>query len=105
MAFVPDINGVCSIDGTLEMTSMPTKMARTKIKMMSGMLGSIGFIAQSLMLNFDWLFSPHPDPLPGGEGTAIGCFQFFGSRPRESSRLPFSKPAQVSPSPRGRGSG
>ena len=31
IAFVPDIRGVCSIDGTLEMTSMPTKIARAKI--------------------------------------------------------------------------
>src|ERR1700759_978195 len=31
MALVPDINGVCSIEGTLEMTSMPTKMDRMKM--------------------------------------------------------------------------
>src|SRR5258706_11289890 len=30
MAFVPDINGVCSIEGTLEMTSNPTKIERMK---------------------------------------------------------------------------
>src|SRR4029077_16530914 len=30
IALVPDISGVCRIVGTLEMTSMPTKIARTK---------------------------------------------------------------------------
>ena len=31
IAFVPDISGVCSIDGTFEITSMPTKVASTRI--------------------------------------------------------------------------
>src|SRR4029453_770729 len=31
IAFVPDINGVCSIVGTFEITSMPRKIARTRI--------------------------------------------------------------------------
>jgi hypothetical protein len=30
IAFVPDINGVCRIVGTFEMTSKPTKIASTK---------------------------------------------------------------------------
>lgn len=33
MAFEPLINGVCSVGGTLVMTSTPTKMASTKIVM------------------------------------------------------------------------
>ncbi len=32
MALVPDISGVCSIEGTLEISSKPTKIASTKIK-------------------------------------------------------------------------
>jgi hypothetical protein len=35
MAFAPDIKGVCNTDGTLEMTSMPRKMERAMIKMIS----------------------------------------------------------------------
>ena len=35
IAFAPDINGVCSIAGTFEMTSSPRKMAKTMIKMLS----------------------------------------------------------------------
>ena len=31
IAFVPDISGVCSIVGTFEITSKPTKIARTKM--------------------------------------------------------------------------
>src|SRR3954451_20393928 len=31
MALVPDISGVCSVFGTFEMTSNPTKAARTRI--------------------------------------------------------------------------
>ena len=31
MALAPDISGVCSVEDTLEMTSMPTKTLRTKI--------------------------------------------------------------------------
>ena len=31
IAFVPDISGVCSIVGTFEITSMPTKIASAKI--------------------------------------------------------------------------
>jgi hypothetical protein len=30
IALAPDISGVCSKEGTLAMTSKPTKMARTK---------------------------------------------------------------------------
>ncbi len=38
MALAPDMRGVCSVGGTLVMTSNPTNMARTKTKipMMSG---------------------------------------------------------------------
>ena len=32
MAFDPDMSGVCKVDGTLEISSKPRKMARTKIK-------------------------------------------------------------------------
>jgi hypothetical protein len=32
MALAPDIRGVCSTDGTLEMTSMPRKIDNTIIK-------------------------------------------------------------------------
>lgn len=39
MAFAPDINGVCNVDETLEITSMPMKMASTKI--VSQMMGSV----------------------------------------------------------------
>ena len=31
MALAPDISGVCSVEETLEITSMPTKTLRTKI--------------------------------------------------------------------------
>ena len=31
MALAPDISGVCSVEDTLEMTSMPTKTLRMKI--------------------------------------------------------------------------
>jgi hypothetical protein len=32
MAFEPDISGVCSVDGTLEMSSKPRKIDKTKTK-------------------------------------------------------------------------
>src|SRR5215211_6010674 len=39
MAFAPDISGVCSVEETFEITSMPTKIASTKI--VSQMIGSV----------------------------------------------------------------
>ncbi len=33
IALVPDISGVCSVFGTLEMTAKPTNPARTRIAM------------------------------------------------------------------------
>ena len=39
MALAPDISGVCSVEETLEITSMPTKTLRTKI--VSQTIGSL----------------------------------------------------------------
>ena len=46
MAFVPDISGVCSVLGTLEITSKPTKAESTKTVMSERM--SPPFIASLL---------------------------------------------------------
>src|SRR6185369_17071879 len=49
--------------------------------------------------------APHPEPLPGGEGTASGRRILFRKCFRESCRLVGGKAGYNSPSPRGRGAG
>jgi O-glycosyl hydrolase len=49
--------------------------------------------------------SPHPDPLPWGEGTAIGRALLSGRQSGKSSRSLLSKTAKDSPSPGGEGRG
>src|SRR3974377_2076328 len=44
MALVPDINGVCNNEGTLEMTSKPTKTESTKTKNVSKKISVSGTI-------------------------------------------------------------
>jgi hypothetical protein len=46
--------------------------------------------------------TPHPDPLPWGEGTASDDFLFSKTRPANPAPLPIQDAGNVSPSPRGR---
>ena len=48
IAFVPDISGVCSVFGTFEITSKPTKHASTKmVSSVSRSMGTSGGAAES----------------------------------------------------------
>jgi hypothetical protein len=51
------------------------------------------------------IFSPHPDPLPRGEGTAIAAFVFLEKSSGKSNAWIFQKTGNDSPSPLGEGRG
>ncbi len=51
------------------------------------------------------LLSPHPNPLPWGEGTAVAAVSQFESPSGKSSRMIVCAAANDSPSPQGRGPG
>ena len=48
IAFAPDINGVCKVAGTLEISSKPRKIDRTRIKVRNTTSNSIVLLASCL---------------------------------------------------------
>src|SRR5690242_14804850 len=93
MALVPDISGVCSIEGTLEMTSKPTKIESTKMNRtrISTLISLVEF--QFSIVEVWFWRSLAPEPEAGRAGSPMRAANVAklatGSRRRARSDAPY----------------